>query len=133
MPERDNLRTNRPRLAGSSRPAGKHANTYMKFLSVPVSDSSPPVCFSPLRSKGRYAQLCRGSFFSRVLSVPRIHFRLIVSRHNPSRKGEVHASAPLRARTMPGKRTVRRYEDENHTTDGEKNHDDFPAYPDQRP
>jgi hypothetical protein len=28
---------------------------------------------------------------------------------------------------MPGKRTVRRYEDENHTLT-EKNHDDFPAY-----
>lgn len=29
-------------------------------------------------------------------------------------------SASLQAGTMPGKRTVRRYEDENHTTDGEK-------------
>ena len=34
---------------------------------------------------------------------------------------------------MPGKRTVRRYEDENHTLT-EKNHDDFPLYlPDKRP
>lgn len=29
-------------------------------------------------------------------------------------------TAPLLTGTMPGKRTVRRYEDENHTTDGEK-------------
>jgi len=47
MPERDNLTTNRLRLAGSSRPAGKHANTYMKFLSVPVSGSTSPNLLFP--------------------------------------------------------------------------------------
>lgn len=59
-------------------------------------------------------------FSSCVLFRSRISFRLIISRHNRSRKGEVHACCTLVGQNDAEKRTVRRYEDENHITDGEK-------------
>lgn len=42
------------------------SRTFIKFLSVPASDPTPPICFPPLLSKERYVRLCRVSFFSRV-------------------------------------------------------------------
>lgn len=63
MPERDNLRTNRPRLTGSSRPAGKHANTLMKFLSVPVPDSTPPNRLFTTAEQGALRTAMQGKFF----------------------------------------------------------------------
>lgn len=43
----------------------------------------------------------------------------VLASTRPARVNSTHA-APLRAGTMLGKRTVRRYEDENHIADGEK-------------
>lgn len=68
--------------------------------------------------KGRYSRLFRvQGCLSRAFPL-RISFRLIVFHYNLPRKGKWHANAPLRVRTLSKNRTVRRYEDENHT-DGE--------------
>ena len=59
-------------------------------------------------------------FFLPCAFRPRICLRLIVSQQTRPARGNGTHSTPLLAGTMPGKRTVRRYEDENHTTDGDK-------------
>ncbi|WP_206752987.1 hypothetical protein, partial [Enterobacter hormaechei] len=106
---------NRPRLAGSPRPAGKHASINKNLLLMPIPDSLPPIYFHRCGVRGAMPGYAGAVFFSRALSVLHICFRLIVpNTTRPARVNGTHA-APLQGRTMPGKRTVRRYEDENHT------------------
>ena len=75
---------------------------------------------SPLRSKGRYARLCRGSFllcaFSFLYRLP----PLIVSQHNPSRRGKIAHAAPLQDRTMSGRSEPSGDTKTKNHTDGEK-------------
>lgn len=120
MPERDNLRTNRPRLAGSSRPAGKHANTFMKFLSVPVPDSTPPNRLFTTAEQGALRPAMQGKFFSPVAFRFHISFRLIVSQHNPSCKGKWHACCALAGQNDAGKANRQATRRRKSHTDGEK-------------
>src|SRR5688572_9342861 len=63
----------------------------------------------------------QGQFFLLCAFRSRIRFRLIVSQHNPSRKGEVHACCALAGRNDAGKANRQAIRRRKSHTDGEKN------------
>ncbi|STP91453.1 Uncharacterised protein [Enterobacter hormaechei] len=98
-----------------------------------MQNTAFPNNISPQRTKGRYTRYAGASFFSCALFVLRIYFRLIVSQHNPSRKGKWHACCALAGQNDAGKANRQAIRRRKSHTDGEKTMTISLHYPGQAP